>query len=176
MYQKQQKGIINNELCFDSVQEEDDMQFGGYAPSLGGGSDGRPTTAPDKRSVRFADDLGFDINDNDDADKLLSQQSRPKTAPAKNNTTSDYLDSPLEKSMSRDLFDNKKNPRNKKNIFDKDEDEKRSTKENEIKNKINSDHNKKEGSSINSKSKKGINTFVLYNLIVLAASAASHAA
>ena len=118
MYQKQQKGIINNELCFDSVQEEDDMQFGGYAPSLGGGGDGRPTTAPDKRSVRFADDLGFDINDNDDADKLLSQQSRPKTAPAKNNTTSDYLDSPLEKSMSRDLFDNKKNPRNKKNIFE----------------------------------------------------------
>ena len=78
--------------------------------------------------------------------------------------------------MSRDLFDNKKNPRNKKNIFDKDEDEKRSTKENEIKKKINSDHNKKEGSSINSKSKKGINTFVLYNIIVLAASAASHAA
>ena len=132
------------------------MQFGGYAPSLSGGGDGRPTTAPDKRSVRFADDLGFDINDNDYADKMLSQQRRPKTAPATNNTTSDYLDSSLEESMSRDLFDNKKNPRNKKNIFDEDKDEKQSTKENETKNKINSDLSKKEGSSINSKSKKGI--------------------
>ena len=146
-------------FCFDLAQQEDDMLFGGYAPSLGGG---RPTTAPDKRSVRFADDIGFDVNDNDEMDKMLSQR-RPKTAPAKNNMTSDYLDSSLEESMSRELF-NSKNGKgmNKKNSienFEDDDDKRQSTK---AASKTNVDHNKKEESSINSKSSKGIISYQLF--------------
>lgn len=44
----------------------------------------RPTTAPNARAVRFADELGLEINDDED-------ETRPSTAPtkkAKNNTLS----------------------------------------------------------------------------------------
>ena len=103
------------------------MQFGGYAPSLGKGSNnssgGRPTTAPsfsdnNRRSVRFAGDLGLDDDDDDDDinTAMTSQRGRPKTAPAasgnksrnNNNNTNDLLNSSLEDSMNRELFNKKK--------------------------------------------------------------------
>ncbi|XP_066919700.1 fas-binding factor 1 homolog [Clytia hemisphaerica] len=73
-------------------KEADDVLFGGYAPTVGAGE--RPTTAPDKRSVRFADDLGLDLND--------EKESRPKTAPSRK--TSDLFDSSLDESFSKDFF------------------------------------------------------------------------
>ena len=48
-----------------------DVKFGAYSPSVGG----RPTTAPNKRSVRFADELGFDDLD------ASQNESRPSSAP-----------------------------------------------------------------------------------------------
>ena len=170
-----QSKVINSS-CFilsTEQQENDDIQFGGYAPSLGGGS-GRPTTAPNKRSVSFADDLGFDEGDDDG---IMSQ--RPKTAPpAKNNrpknlsssvnNSSDFLDSSLEESMSRELFKNSSTSKSgglgernrktsKKKNFVEEKDENDSPKENETASKTKIDvDNKNKGDSSTSKNKKGI--------------------
>ena len=53
---------------------EKSVAFGGYSPSVGGAME-RPISAPSKRSVRFADELGFDELD------LSLNDSRPSTAP-----------------------------------------------------------------------------------------------
>lgn len=108
---------------------------------------------------------------NDDVDKMLSQQRRPKTAPAKNDMSSGYLDSSLEESMSQKLFNSKNGGgRNKKNLktnFEEGDDEKQSTKENDS--KTNADHNSKKGSSTNSESKKGINLLIISATNILTA-------
>lgn len=57
-----------------TASPDKEMQFGGYSPSVGGAKE-RPTTAPNKRSVRFADELGFDELD------FSLNDSRPSTAP-----------------------------------------------------------------------------------------------
>ena len=77
---------------------------------MGGGGE-RPTTAPDKRSVRFADDLGLDLNE--------ENESRPKTAPSRKTIQSrgsDLFDSSLDESFGKDFFSGvrKKNADQKK--------------------------------------------------------------
>ncbi|XP_031567504.1 fas-binding factor 1 homolog [Actinia tenebrosa] len=63
--------------ALSSKEEEESFQFGSYTPSAAigpGGPGSRPDTAPGRRSVRFADELGLD-------DDLLGGASRPSTAP-----------------------------------------------------------------------------------------------
>lgn len=59
---------------------EKDITFGGYTPSVGGTKE-RPTTAPSRRTVRFADELGFDELD------VSLNESRPSTAPGSRRST-----------------------------------------------------------------------------------------
>ena len=72
---------IETESPITSPREKE-VKFGGYSPSVGVT---RPTTAPNKRSVRFADELGFDELD------FSFSESRPSSAPdggrAKRTTT-----------------------------------------------------------------------------------------
>ena len=69
----------DNESPVTSPREKE-FQFGGYSPSIGGSTPtdgrGRPTTAPNRRAVRFADELGLDDND-----FLSSSDNRPRSAP-----------------------------------------------------------------------------------------------
>ncbi|XP_065065878.1 fas-binding factor 1-like isoform X1 [Rhopilema esculentum] len=62
---------IETESPITSPREKE-VKFGGYSPSVGVT---RPTTAPNKRSVRFADELGFDELD------FSFSESRPSSAP-----------------------------------------------------------------------------------------------
>ena len=66
---------IETESPITSPREKD-IRFGSYSPSAGTSKD-RPTTAPNRRSVRFADELGFDDLDMSFPDST----SRPSTAP-----------------------------------------------------------------------------------------------
>ena len=65
--------FVDTESPVTSPKNED-VTFGGYSPSVGEAKE-RPLTAPNKRSVRFADELGLDGLD------LSLNDSRPSTAP-----------------------------------------------------------------------------------------------
>ena len=78
-----------------SPSRQVDLQFGGYMPSSG---NSRPSTAPNKRSVHFADELGLDGGDFPSEGK-----GRPTTAPSRNqrNRTSSFdLESSLDESLN----------------------------------------------------------------------------
>lgn len=90
------------------MNDDDDLLFGAYAPSVGGNNNNRPTTAPDRRSVHFADDLGLDLNDD-------SADGRPSTAPEKKKTSASadfLLDSSLDESTGKDFFSKVKQKKN----------------------------------------------------------------
>ena len=53
------------------------MTFGGYSPSIG--SDDRPLTAPTSRGVRFADELGLDLDDSLTRPTSAPQQKQSKS-------------------------------------------------------------------------------------------------
>jgi len=70
---KKNASDLDTESPITSPREKS-VAFGGYSPSVGGAME-RPISAPSKRSVRFADELGFDELD------LSLNDSRPSTAP-----------------------------------------------------------------------------------------------
>jgi len=65
---------LKQESPHASPSKKSSVQFGGYSPSASL-NDNRPITAPNSRAVRFADELGLDLNDS---------LSRPSTAPNTN--------------------------------------------------------------------------------------------
>ena len=70
--------IIDADSPITSPRDKN-VTFGGYSPSVGGANE-RPITAPSRRSVRFADELGFDELD------FSLNDSRPSTAPESGQT------------------------------------------------------------------------------------------
>lgn len=94
--------------------EQEELQFGGYTPSVGSGNN-RPTTAPSSRSVRFADDLGLELDDSFSATRPSSAPEKKKSLRNRNKILGVELDSSLDESSS-DWFSNakKKGEKNEK--------------------------------------------------------------
>ena len=61
----------------ESPSRKSDLTFGGYSPSIG--SDDRPLTAPTSRGVRFADELGLDLDDSLTRPTSAPQQKQNKS-------------------------------------------------------------------------------------------------
>ena len=60
-----------------SPSRKSNLTFGGYSPSIGSGD--RPLTAPTSRGVRFADELGLDLDDSLTRPTSAPQQKQNKS-------------------------------------------------------------------------------------------------